>query len=170
MCTLVRLHEEGVLSIFEPRAVSLPIEWHESVTPAIAHLRLHNDVAESVGLRESVDFASMRQSCFVCSRADQASSIFMERAQPSSATDSGWFIGCTDDNHDHQRDSEVILVSLFEAGNMDDRVIPYLALPAGASVDLGPSVPGIFYRGSPVAIEPGSYLDGMMSRGHREDA
>jgi len=56
-------------------------------------------------------------------------------------------------------------VSLYEAAVMSGmRIVPYLALPPGALLELGTGAPTIFLNGEPVAFKPGSYLDTLSRR------
>ena len=39
----------------------------------------------------------------------------MTRSDPTDSADSGWFVGCLADDHDHQQPANLTRVSLYEA-------------------------------------------------------
>jgi len=158
MLTIVQLHESGDLTLCEPDMQSLPIQWSQGISLTLAHLRLQKDVVESVLSSEEVSFPSMRQSVLVCTRLAKNEGVVMERAEPN-ITDSGWFCGCMEDDHDHNDVAELRRVSLYEAAiRHAPQIVPYLALPPGVLVDIGSGVPNVISAGEPLTFKPGSYL------------
>jgi hypothetical protein len=156
--TEVRLDGDD-LSIWEPDMRRLPIEWSESVSHTLAHLRIQKDVVESVLGPGDLSFPSMRESAIICDRLGQGEGIVMERVEPAGA-DSGWFFGCTEDGHDHNDAAELRRVSLYEAvARHAPHIIPYLALPPGILVSIGAVDPVLYREGEPLLPRPGSYLD-----------
>lgn len=155
--TLVRAHESGDLSLWEPDMRSVPFEWVEFVSTTLAHLRLQKDVVESVLSANDLAFPSMRASAIVCTRLGPNQDIVLERVEPSGA-DSGWFCGCREGDHDHNNPNELKCVSLYEAAVRAPQVVPYLALPAGVLVGTSNRVPAIFHGSAPLAFARGSYL------------
>lgn len=155
---LIKANDEGSLGFMEPEMSRMPIEWEPGVTHALRHLRLHKDVVESVLPAESLSFPSLRQSCLVCTKVDQAGTLLMDRLD-SKGDDSGWFIGCGDRAHDHNSVENLERVSLYEAAvSLAPPVLPFLALPAGAFVGLRGGPPVIFYEDKELEIRTGSYL------------
>jgi hypothetical protein len=159
MILLVRALEDGVLSLWEPDMRDMPIAWVESVSRTLAYLRLQKDVCESLLEVEDIAFPSLEQTAIICKRVGQTKGVFMERLVPSSRLDSGWFYGCTCEDHDHNNTDELRCVSLYELGvKVAPHVVQYLALPEGALIQLGQGKLSIFRHGVPLAIRAGSYL------------
>jgi len=147
---------DGTLGIVEPDFKTVPVAWVEGVALTLRHIWFQKEVAASVALAPS--FPSYRQSAIVCSRLRGASAVMMHREEPSDV-DSGWFIGCYDDDHDHQDPAELLSVSLFEAAvSWDQRFIAYLALPAGCYVVAGQGPPSISMHDKPLQVAPRSLL------------
>jgi hypothetical protein len=151
-------HDGDDLSIWEPDMRDLPIAWSESVSYTLAHLRIQKDVVESVLDPDELSFPSMLESAVICDRLGQGEDLVMERVEPAGA-DSGWFFGCREDGHDHNDAAELQRVSLYEAViRHAPQIIPYLALPPGILVGVGPGGPTLFHQGEPLHPRPGSYL------------
>jgi hypothetical protein len=147
---------DGTLGIVEPDFQAVPVAWTESVTLTLRHLWFQKEVAASVSLEPA--FPSYRQTAIVCNQLRGASSIFMHRAEPS-GYDSGWFIGCNVDAHDHQDPSQLSGVSLFEAAvAWNQRFIPYVALPPGCCIIDGGEQPKIARQDVWLSFVPGSLL------------
>jgi hypothetical protein len=159
MFTTIRQNEEGTLSILEPDfSPQIPIAWIDSVTHTLRHLRAQRDVCESVLPSDLMNFPSLRQSAIVCSRLRDAETFMMSREEPTLETDSGWFCGCKGE-HDHQDPDELTRVSLYEAAVCyQQRIIPYLALPAGTLLSAGNGAPTIYLGQRRLKFDPGSYL------------
>jgi hypothetical protein len=158
MVTEVRQHEDGELSIWEPDMRHLPIEWADSVSYTLAHLRAQKDVVESVLGADDMTLPSIRQSAIMCTRLGRDEGMVLERVAPSGA-DSGWFCGCSDEDHDHNDVAELRRVSLYEAAvRHAPQIVPYLALPAGVLVGIEAGKPVVFRDGKSLAFRSGSYL------------
>jgi hypothetical protein len=156
--------EDGILKICEPDMKSFPVKFVDSVTHTLTHLRFQKMVAESIGVANELSFPALNQSAITCNWFKEHIGIFMDRLKPKDS-DSGWFIGCDDPNHDHQDQNNLQRKSLYELVVRHDRnIIPYLGLPAGISVHVRDSVPS-FHRGEKqLAILPNSYLAASLSR------
>lgn len=156
--TEVRLHESGDLILCEPDMLSLPFQWSPTVSYTLAQLRAQKDVVESVLEAEDVSFPSMLQSALICTRLAKDEDAVMERTEPK-GTDSGWFCGCWEDDHDHNDVAELRRVSLYAAAiRHAPQVAPYLALPPGVLVGVGDGPPDVFRNGDSLPFKPGSYL------------
>jgi hypothetical protein len=161
--TQIRQDGGGDLSIWEPDMCHLPVEWSESVSRTLAHLRLQKDVVESMLPSEELAFPSMVQSAIVCTRLQEAEDLVLERSAPAAA-DSGWFCGCREDDHDHNDSTELRRVSLYEAAvKRTPQIIPYLALPPGVLIAVAAGLPVVFRDGKPLDVHPGSYLAAQRS-------
>jgi hypothetical protein len=78
------------------------------------------------------------------------------------SNDSGWFFGCVDQAHDHDRAENLSGGILYEMACAHPEILEFLALPAGAVVviDAAGRVEEAFgATGEALRIAPGSYLD-----------
>ena len=158
MLTQIRQTEDGDLSVWEPDMHHLPVEWSESVSHTLAHLRVQKDVVESVLPPEELSFPSLVQPAVVCTRLARSEDLVLDRTRPT-GPDSGWFFGCRGDNHDHNDASELRVMSLYEAAiKHAPQIIPYLALPPGVLVGIQAGIPTIFRNGERLDFRPDSYL------------
>jgi hypothetical protein len=154
----VRLHESGDLTLWEPDMQSMPIEWREGVSATLAQLRLQKDVVQSVLDVEDLLFPSLLEAALICNRLGRRDDIVMERSEPE-GSDSGWYCGCRDADHDHNDPDQLLRVSLYEAASCyAPGIIPFAALPPGVLVDVARGVPEVFQEGTPLTIRPNSYL------------
>lgn len=164
MLTKLETFEEGILKICEPDMKAFPIKFVDSVTNTLTHLRFQKMVAESIGVADELSFAPLMHSAITCNWFREHIGIFMDRFSPKDS-DSGWFIGCDDPNHDHQDQKNLQRKSLYElALRHDQNIIPYLALPAGISVHVRDGVPSFHRAEKQLAILPNSYLAASLSR------
>jgi hypothetical protein len=156
--TEVRADQDGTLALWEPDMRQFPVAWVESVSFTLAHLRLQKDVCESVLAGGELLFPSMCQSAIICTRLGQTDGVVMERCSPS-GSDSGWFCGCSSEDHDHNAVAELRTVSLYEAAVCyAPQIVPFLALPERIFLQAGQGVPTIFRHSELLKFKPGSYL------------
>lgn len=64
--------------------------------------------------------------------------VFLERQQPTTANDSGWYVGVLNERRDLNAPSTFIHQSLYELTIRDMRMAPYWLLPPGIVISLGP--------------------------------
>ncbi len=154
----VRQRTDGTLGLFEPDFQSMPTKFVDSVSNSLLHLFLQKSVAESLGLERELAIPSLRDSAIVCTEFGSHAGFVMSRLKPKEG-DSGWFFGCDSGAHDHQRIESLRRISVYEAAiRHEDRIIPFLGLPADTFVGFGGAVP-YFSRGEKdLAIRSGSYL------------
>jgi len=154
----IRQRTDGTLGLFEPDFKSMPIVFVDSVANTLLHLLIQKSVAESLGLDQEIEIPSLLQSSIVCDDFGSTEGFVMSRVTPK-GNDSGWFFGCDNPAHDHQSHEALRRVSIYEAvTRYDDRIFPFLGLPAETFVGFGGAVP-FFSRGeTELLIRPGSYL------------
>jgi hypothetical protein len=156
------------LGFEEPDMKSIPLVRQPGLTNSLRHLRLHKDTLESVLCSDALSLPSLQQSCLICTRLARLGSFFMDRRQPQRA-DSGWFVGCQADEHDHNDPTTLRTVSLYEAVVVIcPRALPYLAFPPGATIAVGDAL-SFFMNGEPLEIRKGSFVDAQHrqpQRGH----
>jgi hypothetical protein len=151
------------LGFEEPDMKSMPLVRQPGLTNSLRHLRLHKDTLESVLSSDALSFPSLQQSCLICTRLARSSSFFMDRRQPQCA-ESGWFIGCQADEHDHNDPTALKAVSLYEAAAIIcPPALPYLGFPAGATIAVD-EVLSFFMDGEPLKVRKGSFVDAQLRR------
>jgi hypothetical protein len=160
----VRVNEDNTLSLLEPDFRRMPILWVDSVTSTLRHLRAQKDVCESFFDPTAVCFPTLTQSCIVCTHLPEAQQLVMERHEPVAA-DSGWFLGCHGNTHDHNDARNLSRVSLYEAALQNPETIPYLALPPAVLLHVtADGLRGIFHEGKALQPKDGSYVDAIAKR------
>jgi hypothetical protein len=136
-----------------------PEWWIDSVNHSLVHRRLQRGVCVSVVGGDGVTFPSSRQRAKVCDRFGDSDVVVMRREDPDTEH-SGWSFGCGGSDHECGDPSCSTVVSLYEVVvGYEPKVMPYLALPAGATVELRPDGPVISVDGERVGFRPGSMLD-----------
>jgi hypothetical protein len=155
--TQVRPCPGGELTLWEPDMLHFPIQWSEGVTRTLAHLRLQKDAVESVLPADSTLFPTMQQSALICNRLMDGEGIVLERAEPKNS-DSGWYCGCRNNDHDHNNADELLCVSLYDVALRAPQVVQYLALPPEMLVAIDSEGPIVFRNGQQLDFRPGSFL------------
>lgn len=168
--SFLQLKQQGdALGFLEPEFGSMPIKWVPGVTATLQQLRQQKDTVSSVLAPDAMALPSLRQGCIVCTRLQATQGLLMSRGAPEEE-DSGWFIGCLDEDHDHQDMESLELMSLYQAiAERAPRALPYLALPAGCGVRVQGSEPLIHDKDGPLPIKPGSYLESLVRKGDARD-
>jgi hypothetical protein len=156
----VEASPDGTLSLLEPDFVHMPVRWIESVTSSLQHLRLQKDVCESFFDSDALDCPSCVSHGIVCSRFQDSKGLLMDR-QASSPPDSGWFIGCLDEGHDHNDPNELRRMSLYEAVLGNRAALPPLGLPARVLARVEKGKLAVFVDGRERAPRPGSFVHAL---------
>ena len=154
----VRKRTDGTLALFEPDFRSFPIQFVDSVSSTLLHLLLQKSVTESVGLERELAFPRLWDSVITCSEFGSTDGFIMSRVAPK-GPDSGWFLGCDNATHEHQRPDTLRRISLYEAAvRHEERIIPFLGLPHETFIRFGGPVPCLSRGETELVIRPGSYL------------
>ncbi|MFI5456913.1 MAG: hypothetical protein ACHRXM_15820 [Isosphaerales bacterium] len=163
---LTRVQEQGPthLTLEEPDMRSLPIRWIPGVTHTLRQKMVQVFMLDSVSLRHEMQIPSIRQSLITCTRF-AASDFFMTRSEGTNERDSGWFVGCLDEVHDHNDPGNLCCVSLYEAYLGQKGIQGFVTFPVGATVvvDRKNGVT-ILNQGEPLGIVRGSFLDTWLQR------
>jgi len=132
----------------------------ESVHRSLMRTWLRQEVARSYGL--SPEFPSASASALVCTATGASRhALMLKRTSPSNARDSGWYIGCTDERHDHDDPGNLQAVALVAIPEQFPWLDQFFALPVATDlvVEMAArvSVPVLWH---PDPIEPiaGSYV------------
>lgn len=121
----------GNLGIFEPNMIDIPIRFVNSVNNTLMHINIQKYVCESVKLENEILFPTLLDSAIVCDKVSNTEPFIMSRVDPE-GNDSGWFIGCSNEDHDHNDPTVLKRVSLYEAAiKYHAEIIEFLALPPG---------------------------------------
>lgn len=155
--------EDGTLGL-EERTLDPTPTWIEEVDRALLTIWRQREVVAGIGLLERITFASEDQTAMVADCVFGPGPIVMSRlGTPDAPADfSGWAIACSSD-HDH---GERTFVPLRALAAKLPVVVPFLALPMGASVHLAAGVPTIMVDGvlrgpglPPPTVAPQAYPD-----------
>lgn len=112
--TTVQSYDKTRLTLHEPDMLSMPIAWVPGVTWSTEQMFLQTSCLQSVGWLPELKNVVLNASLIACPRFREHS-FFMNRMSPSNECDSGWFVGCHDEDHDHNNADNLIRISLYEA-------------------------------------------------------
>ena len=157
---------DGTLGLWE---MDLGAEsgWAERVDRSLMQTWQQKELVRSVGLEELVDFPRQLQLGTVCNKVLERTSYMLSRSAPADEEDSGWFLGCDDLGHDHDRPENVARVQLLSVVDRLPFLAQFLALPATSQVVvLGPGrIRAELWHGErKLQPSPGSYLESLNAR------
>lgn len=145
------------LHLTEPDFQGLPLEFTDSVTNTLQHLRQQQDIVESCLDDPEVDYPEISSAIIICKTYINASNLFLSR-EPVKTSLSGWFFRDLDD--DNQADYTV--TSLYEFACNRPDLVKFLALPVGYGVYMtAEDKIRIIKDEAEIAIAPGSLLDNI---------
>jgi hypothetical protein len=150
--------DDGTLGVQALDLEHLP-QWHESVSQTLLEAWRQSEVAKSVGLTPA--FPSQLSTAIVCTQWKDTVEFLLDRKPPQGDEDSGWFIGCTDPEHDHEAEQSLLLTQLLNVAAWVPPLAQFLALPPGAEVLVrGPGrvTATVWVEGKPLEPAAGSYL------------
>ena len=155
--------DDGTLGVLEPD-LKHELKWVESVDQSLFETWRQKEILESLGLLERADYPRQAFQAIVCSKTFESQAFMMGRTEPHSPSDSGWFVGCLDDDHDHQKPEALSVVPLIEIAVKVPPLTQFFALPAG--VDVVVTGPGrvrarVFVDGEERIPRVGSYLEAL---------
>ena len=150
MIVMLKENLEGDLEVWEPRFGTVPIMWEQGVTKTYSQLVIQKTVCERIGVEPL--FPSLMQSAVASLEFTSGRSFRMYRAE-TAGTDSGWML-----ISDGSAGEGGTLSSLFEIASNRPEVIPFLALPIGASVVRTDGVIRIEYTGKVVDSDSDDFL------------
>lgn len=139
-----------------------------SYVPGIAHtlalLQLQNEALRRNGITGTAVHPSYSQLAIICSRITPETlpvlrPLKAERAWEPNTRESGWFIGCCDQKHEHDNSDELTVVHLLHLVERFPGLFPYLAMPVGTLVVFEESQAIIFRPGEQEGqVDPGDLL------------
>jgi hypothetical protein len=165
MVTQVQRYDATHLTLVEPDLKSLPVSYTAGVTQTLRHLSLQVFMLESVLSAEDMHATSMLQSVVVCRNYDQSLDFFFDRRTPGDESDSGWFIGCLNKDHDHGEVENLRKTSLYEVLVRQPGIRSFALFPVGTTViGRDGKHPQVFKEGELLPVRDGSLLDLWMNQ------
>lgn len=159
MITRVVAHGAAQFSLVEPDMKAFPIKWVPGITQTLRQKMLQVFMLDSVGLRHEMNIPSIRQSLTACSQYSSAD-VFMSRAEQTDEQDSGWFVGCLKEDHDHNDPENLLCVSLYEALLNQRRIEGFVMFPIGSTIVMDQAKGFSIHKDDKeVKIVPGTLLD-----------
>jgi hypothetical protein len=166
MITQVRRYDESRLTLFEPDMRTIPMAFLPGVTETLRQMMLQLFFIDSLAIpREDMSMPNVRQSVITCGRYAVARSLLLMRGKALRQSDSGWFISCLDQDHDHEDPKNLVLVSLYDAFLRHKPIQGWMAFPSETLIalrDSGP--PQVFRDGKELAVVPNSFLARALGR------
>ena len=150
---------DGYFNVEEPDLLNVPLTRRVGVTQSLRTLRLHKDIAESVGLGDELDFPSIRHSLTIGTDLSIGVDAFVLERLESQGLDSGWFVGRFESQLDYSEAANLRRVSLYQAILNWPRIAGFLALPTDSRVEMSPKGLEISRYGRLLEIQEGSFLD-----------
>ncbi|BDT86702.1 hypothetical protein FMUAM8_24660 [Nocardia cyriacigeorgica] len=154
---------DGTLGLCEPDFVNVPPILAEGPTLAVTHLWNQREVADSFGLGAELDVPHYVQYAVTCEAFHDADTVVMHRYEHDE-DESGWFIGCLGEAHDHDDDT-LRSATLYELAVANRAIVGYLGLPQGCTVFVSDGPPEVLRDGEPLEPEPGSLIATMFGGG-----
>lgn len=147
---------DGALGLCEPDFVHDPPEFVPGAANALEQVWFQREIARSVGLEPELDYPNYLQQASTCTEFPTADTVLMHR-YPYEEGESGWFIGCRGEVHQHTGDA-LRSATLYQLAITQPKIVGYLALPHDCTVVLGPGAPEIARHNRRLTAEPESLL------------
>jgi hypothetical protein len=149
---LLKADLTGALEIWEAETDMMPIKWKRGVNNTIRQLMLQNELCAQLGVEE--DYPSSFQPGIITEEFFDGCSEGFEIARESpDSGESGWLFRCQGDDLSDCRHS-----SLFEISVNCPSVVPFLALPFGASVSYTSKVIEVHFNDEMISSETNDFL------------
>jgi len=129
LTSLRKSNDSGVLEVWEPEFDSFPVRWCRGVTNTLRHLTLQKSVCMELHVEPC--FPSMRQAGTISPRFLDVEGVFQMSREVTRESNSGWVFSSQDSTA-----GQLELRSLFDLSFHQPKIVPFLALPSGASVNV----------------------------------
>jgi hypothetical protein len=163
---LVQPYDASRLTLHEPDMQSIPVQWVPGVTESLRHRMVQVYTLDSFSLRQEMNMPSFRHTLLVCT-AFAEPGFFMRRTSPSekNKADTGWFVGCLNDGHDHNSRENLRCISLYEAFIKQRGIQNFVVFPIGSMimVDAQRGL-SVWKNDAALSILPGSFLDRALNQ------
>ena len=157
----VEPREDGSLTLSEPDLSGVPDQRQPGVSLTLLALYRQKGAVDSFDPALSPAFPSMNQSALCCDAFPETPALTLSRVA-ADAQSSGWFFGCSREDHDHRNAENLWKAPLYELACQRPAVIEFLAMPVGSLIQLDAEeklVAVLSGDGRPLKPTPGSYLD-----------
>jgi hypothetical protein len=137
------------------------------VAHALALLQVQNEAMRRNVITGEANHPHRSQQALVCTRITPETIALLrplrvERVWEPDVQNSGWFIGCCDQEHDHDHPHELALFHLLHLVERFPGLFPYLAMPVGTMLLFEENRAIIFRPGEDEGqIDPGSLLSSL---------
>lgn len=160
MLTRVEEAKDGKLTLHEPDMKSMPVKFVPGVTETLRHKMFQLFTLDSFGIdRSQIQIPLIGQTAIVCNNFDQDGELLLAREEDED-NHSGWTFICLDESHDHEKEGNLSLISLYEAMVRRPFIVAWMYFPVGSQIVLKPDeLPMVFLKDKQLNIQPGSYLD-----------
>lgn len=106
------------------------------VARTLALLQLQNEAIQRNRMTGEAVYPHASQQALICRRVTPETihhldPLKADRAWQPDGKDSGWYIGCCYDDHDHDNPDELALIHLSHLAESFPALFPYLAMPVG---------------------------------------
>lgn len=132
----------------------------ESAHRSVVRTWQRQEVARSYGL--SPEFPGASASALVCTATGTSRhALMLKRTRPMDARDSGWYVGCTDERHDHEDPANLQAVALGTIPEQFPWLDPFFALPVDTDlvVEMAERVSvSVLWHPNPIEPLAGSYV------------
>ncbi|CAJ0783406.1 hypothetical protein LMG19083_01037 [Ralstonia psammae] len=157
MVAMLEDSTEGKLRVKEPDMKVVPVQFIDSVTHTLLHLRTQKDVVESLVPPVDPDFPSLVHSVVVHANYKAARRVLLTRGAVEGA-DSGWWLTDLDDTEGAQDPTRFSRTSLYQLGVDRPDLIKFFAVPAGLQVAIDDTYIGVIGAEGELKQAPGTYL------------
>lgn len=143
------------------------LSYVSGVTHTLALLQLQQEVMQRNHITGEVIYPHGSQHAIVCTRVTRETiphlrPLKADRSWEPDVRGSGWFIGCCDQEHDHDNPDELVLAHLFHLVEQFPALFPYLAMPVGTMLIFEESQAIIFHPGAQNGqVDPGPLLSSL---------
>ena len=123
---------DGTLGVRDAGADGQPVE-PESAHRGLMRTWMRQEVARSYGF--SPEFPALNAGALVCTATGTSRhALMLKRLPPVDARDSGWYVGCTDERHDHDQEANLQHVALGAIPQHFPWLDQFFALPVGTEL------------------------------------
>jgi hypothetical protein len=114
-----------------------------SYVPGVAHtialLQLQHEAMRRNGITGDAMYPHHTQYALVCTRVTPETvhllrPLMVHRLWQPNVQESGWFIGCCSQDHDHDNPDELAMIHLHHLMGQFPGLFPYLAMPVGTAL------------------------------------
>lgn len=143
------------------------LSYVSGVAHTIALLQLQQETIRRNRIPGDAIYPSPLERALVCTQVTPEAlghlrPLMAHRAWPPTPGECGWFVGCCDQEHDHDNPNELATVHLLHLVERFPGLFPYLAMPVGTALLFEMNQVIIFRPGEPEGqVDPGRLLSSL---------